>query len=81
MAVDGDKRRRKDPIQVTYNDDQVRTTKQGEAVRYLGFYATPNGNMQESIHRVFKKTRNPPRSSQDTSSSTKKPSRSSPRKQ
>ena len=45
MAVDGDKRRRKDPIQVTYNGDQVRTTKEGEAVHYLGFYVTTNGNM------------------------------------
>jgi hypothetical protein len=57
MAVDGDKRRRKNPIQVTYNGDQVRTTKEGETVRYLGFCATPNGNMKDSINRVFQKTK------------------------
>jgi hypothetical protein len=57
MAVDGDKQRRKNPIKVTYNGNQVRTTKEGETVRYLGFYATPNGNMQDSVNRVFQKTK------------------------
>jgi len=57
MAVDGDKQRRKHPIQVTYNGNQVRTTKEGETVRYLGFYATPNGNMQDSVNRVFQRTK------------------------
>ena len=28
-----------------------------EVVRYLGFYGTTNGNMEESIHRVFLKTK------------------------
>jgi hypothetical protein len=56
MAVDGEKQRRKNPIQVTHNGNQVRTTKEGETVRYLGFYATPNGNMQDSVNRVMIKS-------------------------
>ena len=56
MEVDGDTRRRKTPITVTYNGNLVRTTEENEAVRYLGFYVTANGNMVESIQRVFQKT-------------------------
>ena len=56
MAVDGDTRRRKTPITVTYNGNLVRTTEENETVLYLGFYTTANGNMVESIQRVFQKT-------------------------
>ena len=45
MVVDGIVANRTVPIRITYKDAPLDITPETESVRYLGFWATPNGNM------------------------------------
>ena len=49
MVVDGTIANRTVPVRVTYKDIPLDITPETEAVRYLGFWATSNGNMQAAI--------------------------------
>ena len=44
------------PVRVTYKDIPLDITPETEVVRYLGFWATPNGNMQDVMQLVMDRT-------------------------
>jgi hypothetical protein len=46
-----------DPPQLTYTQQPVKVFKATESCRHLGFWATPNGNMAVTNHRVLAKTK------------------------
>jgi hypothetical protein len=56
MTVDGVAANRTDPVKVTYKDKPLTITPESEAVRYLGFWSTPNGNMKSAMDLVFERT-------------------------
>ena len=56
MTVDGITDNGTDEIRVTYKDEPLTITPESETVRYLGFCATPNGNMQSRMDLVFERT-------------------------
>jgi hypothetical protein len=45
-----------DPPQLTYNQQPVKVFQATESCRHLGFWATPNGDMAITKHRVLAKT-------------------------
>ena len=56
MTVDGVAANKTDAVKVTYKNGPLTVTPESEAVRYLGFRATPNGNMQSAMDLVFERT-------------------------
>jgi hypothetical protein len=56
MTLDGVAANRTDPVKVTYIDEPLTITPESEAVRYLGFWSTPNGNMKSAMDLVFERT-------------------------
>jgi hypothetical protein len=56
MTVDGVAANRTDTVKVTYKNEPLTITPESEVVRYLGFWTTPNGNMQSSMDLVFERT-------------------------
>ena len=56
MTIDGIAANRTDAVTVTYRDEPLTLTPESEAVRYLGFWATPNGNMKAAMDLVFERT-------------------------
>ena len=46
-------------IRVTYKTEPLTITPQSDTVRYLGFWVTPNGNMQSTRDLVFERTLKP----------------------
>jgi hypothetical protein len=46
-----------DPPKLTYNQQPIRVFQATESCRHLGFWATPNGNMAVTKHRVLAKTK------------------------
>ena len=46
MTVDGVEANRTNTETITYNNKPRLTSPESQSVRYLGFWATPNGNMQ-----------------------------------
>jgi hypothetical protein len=56
MVVDGIVANRTVPVRVSYKDIPLDITPETEAVRYLGFWATPNGNMQAAMQLVMDRT-------------------------
>ena len=57
MAVDGDKKRREGRIEVKYRGKRLRQLESHEACRYLGFWATPNGDFTRTKEIVFQRTK------------------------
>ena len=43
-------------MRVTYEDVPLDITPETESVRYLGIWATPNGNMQAAMQLVMDRT-------------------------
>ena len=56
MVVDGIAGNRTVPVRVEYKDFPLDITPETESVRYLGFWATPNGNMQAAMKLVMDRT-------------------------
>ena len=56
MTVDGIEDNRAIIEELTYHDKPLSITPESESVRYLGFWATPNGNMQAAKDLVFDRT-------------------------
>jgi hypothetical protein len=56
IVVDGIVANRTVPARVAYKDIPLDITPETEAVRYLGFWATPNGNMQVAMQLVMDRT-------------------------
>ncbi len=56
MTVDGIKGNRTITEEVTYNDKTLLIVPKSESVRYLGFWDTPNGNMQAAKDFVYERT-------------------------
>jgi hypothetical protein len=56
MVVDGIVANRTVPVRVSYKDIPLDITPETEAVRFLGFWATPNGNMQAAMQLVMDRT-------------------------
>jgi hypothetical protein len=56
MTIDGITTNRTDAVTVTYRDEPPTLTPESEAVRYLGFWVTPNGNMKAVMDLVFERT-------------------------
>ncbi len=56
MTIDGTVANRIDTVTVTYRDEPLPLTPESEAVRYLGFWTTPNGNMKAAMDLVFERT-------------------------
>jgi hypothetical protein len=46
-----------DPPQLTYNQQPVKVFQATQSCRHLGFWATPNGDMAITKHRVLAKTK------------------------
>ena len=44
------------PVRVTYKDIPLDITPETESVHYLGFWVTPNGNMQAAMQLVMDRT-------------------------
>ena len=44
-----------DPPNLTYNQQPIKVFQATESCRHLGFWATPNGNMTVTKHRVLAK--------------------------
>ena len=57
MAVDGMKSRRQAPVRVEYRGKPVRQLQEREICRYLGFWATPNGDFRHTRELVLQRTR------------------------
>jgi hypothetical protein len=56
MTVDGvAANNRTDAVKVTYKNEPLTVTTESEAVRYLGFWSTPNGNMKSALDLVFER--------------------------
>jgi hypothetical protein len=56
MIIDGIATNRNVPVRVEYNNIPLDVTPETEAVRYLGFWATPNGNMRAAMDLVVERT-------------------------
>jgi hypothetical protein len=56
MVVDGIVANRMAPVRISYKDIPLDITPETEAVRYLGFWATTNGNMQAAMQLVLDRT-------------------------
>jgi hypothetical protein len=56
MTVDGIEANRAIIEELTYHDKPLPISPESESVRYLGFLATPNGNMQEAKDLVYDRT-------------------------
>jgi hypothetical protein len=56
MVVDGIIAHRTVPVRVAYKDIPLDLTPETEAVRYLGFWVTTNGNMQAAMQLVMDRT-------------------------
>ncbi len=56
MTVDGIEDNRKIIEVLTYHDKSLPIAPESESVRYLGFWATPNGNMQAAKDLVYDRT-------------------------
>ena len=56
MTVDGVAANRTDAVKVTYKNEPLPITPESEAVRYLGFWVTPNGNIQSAMNLVLERT-------------------------
>jgi hypothetical protein len=56
MVVDGIVENRTVPVRVAYKDIPLDITPETETVRYLGFWTTPNGNMQTAMQLVMDRT-------------------------
>jgi hypothetical protein len=56
MVVDGIVANRTVPVRVVYKDIPLDITPETEAVRYLGFWATPNENIQAAMQLVMDRT-------------------------
>ena len=56
MIIDGIASNRNVPVRVEYNNIPLDVTPETEAVRYLGFWATPNGNMRAAMDLVVERT-------------------------
>ena len=56
MTVDGIKENRTETEKVTYNNETLLIVPESEPVRYLGFWATPSGNMQAAKDLVYERT-------------------------
>ena len=56
MIIDGITVNRKVPVRVEYDNIPLDITPETEAVRYLIFWATPNGNMKATMDLVMKRT-------------------------
>ncbi len=56
MTIDGITDNRTDAVTVKYKDEPLAITPEYEAVRYLVFWATPNGNMKSAMDLVFERT-------------------------
>jgi hypothetical protein len=57
MTVDGIEANRTIIEELTYHDKPLSISPESESVRYLGFWATPNGNMQAAKDLVYDRTR------------------------
>jgi hypothetical protein len=57
MTVDGIEANRTIVEELTYHDKPLPIAPESESVRYLGFWATPNGNMQAAKDLVYDRTR------------------------
>ena len=57
MIVDGDKQRRQCTEATTYRGQTIRTVPENEPVRYLGFWATANGDFRYTKEIVRQRTR------------------------
>ena len=57
MTVDGIEANRTITEELTYHDKPLPIAPESESVRYLGFWATPNGNMQAAKDLVYDRTR------------------------
>ena len=56
MTVDGIEANRKIMEELKYHGKSLPIAPESEAVRYLGFWATPNGNMQAAKDLVYDRT-------------------------
>ena len=56
MIIDGIAFNRNVPVRVEYNNIPLDVTPETESVLYLGFWATPNGNMRETMDLVVERT-------------------------
>ncbi len=56
MTVDDIKENRTETEKVTYNNETLLIVPESEPVRYLGFWVTPNGNMQAAKDLVYERT-------------------------
>ena len=56
MIIDGIVSNRNVPVRIEYNNIPLDVTPETETVRYLGFWATPNGNMRSSMDLVVERT-------------------------
>jgi hypothetical protein len=57
MTVDGIEVNREIIEELTYHDKPLPIDPESELVRYLGFWTTPNGNMQAAKDLVYDRTR------------------------
>jgi hypothetical protein len=56
MIIDGIASNRNVPVRVEYNNIPLDVTPETETVCYLGFWATPNGNMRAAMDLVVERT-------------------------
>ncbi len=56
MIIDGISFNRNVPARVEYKSIPLDVTPETETVRYLGFWATPNGNMKVAMDLVVERT-------------------------
>ena len=56
MTVDDIEANRATTEDLTYNNKLLPIAPESESVRYLGFWATPNGNMQAAKDLVYERT-------------------------
>ena len=56
MTVDGIEANRENIEDLTYNNKPLPIAPESESVRYLGFWATPNGDMQAAKNLVYDRT-------------------------
>ena len=57
MTIDGIVANRTITEELTYHDETLPMDPESESVRYLGFWATPNGDMQVAKDLVYDRTR------------------------
>ena len=56
MIIDGIAANRNVPVRIEYKNIPLDVAPATEAVRYLGFWATPNSNMKAAMNLVMEKT-------------------------